>query len=704
MGRHMKKFWILAIISVFSLWILSVLEDEEEKKIVINEVCSRNIYLHADEEGDYYDWIELYNTGDKDILLDGYELTDKRENVKSSDGIFEDVVIKAHDYLVVYLTNTIYSDGDNGIYADFQISSKGESIYLLGSNEKIVDEVKVPALDANISYARKTDGAEQWVKKEPTPGSTNDIMPEYLKPGETNKIIPVFSAESGFYQEPFEVFIETAEAAEIYYTLDGSVPDKNAIMYEGGIWVEDVSSQPNVYSMREDTSALFLTDNEWVLPEEPVDKATVIRAVAYDYAGYPSEIVTATYFVGFDDKKEYEDISVMSLVTDPYNLFDYDHGIYVLGRTYDTSGRNREIDDWVWKRANYRNAKKESEREVHLDFFGEDKKLCLSKECGIRIKGGGSRAFVQKSFNLYARNEYDGTDEFEYNFWDEDVRCRVATLFTGGDDEISRIKDYLANSSAKGLNFASMMFRPCAVFIDGEYWGLYYLTEKYDAKYINEHYGVDEKDVAIIKNWTVEEGTDEDLEQFLSDIEYIETEDMAIPENYEEACRLMDMESLIDYFAFQLYIARYGDWLNGGGGNFACWKSKNISDGEYGDGKWRWMLFDVNSGSMDEGAWNTYEYMLEECDVSILSNLMNNEEFKQKFLKRQNEIREQIFAPDKIVPVIENMALKNKLPVLKTYDRFYGGIYKEEDYEREIQGIVDFYQRRYGYIMTMYSE
>ena len=187
--------------------------------------------------------------------------------------------------------------------------------------EEILDSLELPELSYDTSYARRKDGQADWCRMTPTPGLANEEgepLPE--RRGEA----PVFSAESGFYEEGFELAMEAPGGMDIYYTLDGSEPSADSILYEGPVRIEDVSGRPNVYAARTD-----LSPTNPYTPDFAVDKAAVVRAVAYDpREDTYSRIRTASYFVGFSQKKEYEGLAVLSLTADPDALFDADRGIY----------------------------------------------------------------------------------------------------------------------------------------------------------------------------------------------------------------------------------------------------------------------------------------------------------------------------------------------------------------------------------------
>ena len=113
-----------------------------------------------------------------------------------------------------------------------------------------------------------------------------------------------------------------------------SDPTTASERYTGPITVQDMTSQPNKYSARTDITAY----TDILAPDEGVLKAAVVRAIAVDSQGRTSSIATKTYFVGSTNVDKYKNMKVISLVTDPSNLFDYEKGIYVTGKVYEEGG------------------------------------------------------------------------------------------------------------------------------------------------------------------------------------------------------------------------------------------------------------------------------------------------------------------------------------------------------------------------------
>ena len=141
--------------------------------LVISEVMSSNNGVVIDEEGNLYDYVELYNGGTDDINLKNYGLSDEGEGVKWT---FPDVTIKSKEYLVVKLNGS----AKGGMSANFKLKSTGgEIVALFKPNGKVVDAVETVSIDSNNVMARNADG--KWVVyADPTPGYANTLNARFL--------------------------------------------------------------------------------------------------------------------------------------------------------------------------------------------------------------------------------------------------------------------------------------------------------------------------------------------------------------------------------------------------------------------------------------------------------------------------------------------------------------------------------------------
>lgn len=499
----------------------------------------------------------------------------------------------------------------------------------------------------------------------------------------------------------------------IHYTLDGSEPTIHDPVYDRNkpIYIEDATNHANIYSARTDTSTGFLpelihqystADPDYTVPDYPVDKCTVIRASLFDSEGNCLDSITGTYFVEFQEKNAYQNIYTASVVTSPENLFDDDIGIYVTGNKFkqflkeDISREDHwSRPYWWWWPSNYSNTGIDWERTAHITLFDNYQNPVLSQKCGIRIKGGGSRGKLPKSVSCYAREIYDGSSRFDTDVFQTDIRPHKIVLFAGGDDNCFKLKDYLANTMEQELYFATMDFIPCAMFLNGEYWGMYYITEDYNSEYIHDHYQVSEANVIMIKNNSLAEGKNgEDYDKYETTVDFIIGHDMSDPANYHQACGLIDVDSYIDYYAAQIYIGRCGDWP---AGNYAVWRTRDNDGSRYGDCKWRWMLFDVNSGGLNSACLpdDTLSYVLTE-DPSF-SALYQNEDFRRKFAKRLLYIGKEVFAPEKYNYFLNQYTQTLREPIAASNMRFYMDA-KSDEFEQNVSDIKTFFDNRYDVV------
>ena len=579
--------------------------------IVINEICSSNDSFLPDENGECFDWIELYNPTDRVINLLGFGLSDKKSELYKY--TFGDVEIKPKGYLIVYAVGNdgLENFNTNKVYANFKLNSKGESIYLTLPTGKVIDKVTYPELKGNESYSRFEINNEVIFKiTKGTPMEENKEF-VFVKP-------PVFSANSGFYSNPFMLTLESEPGTEIYYTLDSTEPDRNSIKYEGPILIKDMTPNENVYRVKKDT-----TTKEEVFPQGPVDKATIIRAVAYDKDGNKSEIVTKSYFVGLD---KYKNSNVISLVTAPDNLFGEENGIYVKGVAYkqwELNGENGKSPLLNWQKRGFL-----WERPADISYFDKGN-LVLEQKLGIRIRGNTTRKLQKKSFSVYARKFYDGQNRLLTPLFEELSYQKSFIL------RACNYKEGFLQSLVSDRDISTQLAKPCTLFIDGEYWGEYYILEKYGTHYIQEHYGINKDNVSIIKNGKLESGDKSCLDEYNNLLSFIQNNDMSMDENYNYVCEQIDIKSLIDFYCAQIYLGNSDfSYYN----NVEIWKSITKSNNPYEDGKWRWMLYDLDICITSDEKYSEDTFTVDFPYVSgiykdpFITNLMKNEEFCKQFV------------------------------------------------------------------------
>lgn len=492
-----------------------------------------------------------------------------------------------------------------------------------------------------------------------------------------------FSQESGFYQEEFDLFIDARKPGlQIYYTLDGTTPSKESYLYDGGIHVYDYSQNPNVYSAIDE-----IAFDSVYIPANLVNKAMIISAVAYNGDDVRSEIVRKIYFVG----KDYGDLPVISLVSDPEGLFGYEKGIYVKGITNDDKKATAKNGHW----SNFCNKGMEWEREALVSVF-EGGALVREFTAGIRIRGGGTRYYEQKSFSVYLRKKY-GSSKLEYKIWeenvsqvDEDIIEKYESFILrnwGNNFRMNFLGDALIQNLVRDRAIGTQASRTCVVYLNGEYWGLYDWKEKYDEAYFEEHYGVKGNEIIAVKaqstadarGYAVEIGESELVEEYDALVKFAEEHDLSFADNYEVICEKMDMQSFIDLFATRIYTEAVDFPSN----NWECWKTITFdSRNPYQDARWRWMLYDVDIDWSYPNYYDSYEIAI--GGSTLFAGLIKNEDFKRQFVVSICDLSNYNFEYDRVTRELERMQAECRPYVLEYYDRFGPAGIGESDEEKMV--------------------
>ena len=145
--------------------------------VVINELLASNDTTKADQDGDFDDWVEIYNKGTVAVDISGYMLSD--DNTELDLFVFPmGTTIAANSYIVVWADKDTDQDG---YHADFKISASGETIYLADSNSTIVDSIEFGAQNVDESYGRYPNGTGNFKVMDPTFGAENEQRETSLK-------------------------------------------------------------------------------------------------------------------------------------------------------------------------------------------------------------------------------------------------------------------------------------------------------------------------------------------------------------------------------------------------------------------------------------------------------------------------------------------------------------------------------------------
>ncbi len=580
------------------------------------------------------------------------------------------------------------------------------------------------------------------------------------------------SHSSGIYAEEFLLTLTGLESGTVYYTLDGSDPaiSSTAIEYTAPVSITDRADAANVVSAVDPVliAGSFNKPNkdrngfvsELYAPEdEAVDKCTVIRSAVKLSDGTFGGETSATYFIGTPEEHieglaescaaAGTSLAVISLSMNYDDLFGSESGIYVKGDIFDEALEEflieeKRVRDGETARsldANYKQRGRDWEREAAMVMFEFDENgatQVLNQNCGVRVQGNYSRSDIQKGLRLYARKEY-GDNNFRYAIFGDDYfnddgdvmdKYKTLVLRAGGNCAFTaKFNDTYWQSLLHDSACETKQSRPCVVYLNGEYWGLYVLEEDYSNDFFEDVHGVNKDNVVVYKGdaetydigykldeGDIPEGEDEDY--YFSDLiaffnSHTDLKDQAA---YDEFVKLVDPESVRDYFAVNVWINNKWDWP---GKNWSMWKV-TVPEGDtpYGDGRWRFCLYDIEFGGVSGGGdarTNTIKednYKpngLLDMDtnnpaVLCFAYLMTNEGFRTDFYDRLLGLSEGEF---------EKTAALEKLSEFEAiygplYDQFFTRYPETGDKEGALNGgyassacIRDFISRRSDNIQRM---
>lgn len=496
--------------------------------IVINEYSCSNVNGITDAFGEREDWIELYNTTASSIDLTGYYLSDKANNLTKWQ--IPSGSIPANGFKMVFCSKRNTVNG-NQYHTNFTLSqTDGDWIILSNPTAVVVDSFKIVHLTkSDHSVGRATNGAANFrLFTNPTPNANNVGGGNFYIP------TPVFALQAGFYNGPQMVNITCADpTATIRYTLNGQDPTSTSTAYTGPI---------------------------------SVTSTKVIRAAAFG-TGLTSFTATNTYFIN-----ETHTVPVVSVCS---------QGVFQLVANGSQNPPNRV---------------------GAFELFEQDGSFVDEGEGDFNKHGNDSWSYNQRGFDFIMRDQYGYNNEIDHQIFPEKSRDKFQRLIlkcaasdnypfeTGG----AHIRDAFIHtlSDRAKMKLDERTWRPCVVYLNGQYWGVYEIREKADdADYTEYYYDQGKFDNYYLKTWgnTWEEyGAPNALPDWNTLINYIQTNNMATPANFAYVDSKLNWQSLCDYFVFNSFVVNR-DWLNW---NTAWWRGTNPNGDKK---KWNYTLWDMDA-------------------------------------------------------------------------------------------------------------
>lgn len=665
--------------TLISILLISQMPLLTHAQLVINEFMSKNETSIVDMDGDHSDWIEIYNSSSEEIDLSGYHLSDDETNFGK--WTFPSKVILPNAFVLVFASEkNILSP--NELHTNFKISSSGEYLILTDSSFMVVDTISPVSLSDDQSYGSISDG------------STMSVTFDLATPGQSNAgSSAVFcSHQSGFYTEDFDLtLISSNPENEIRYTINGSLPNANSPIYSGPLNISDVSAAPYTFSsipLTPLSGPWQLSEYIWQLPNS-VYKTNVLRFASFDQDSIVSKVYSKTFFVDPRIETRYS-VPLISMITDSLNLFDHDTGIYIPGATYDENG----FDEW-FPEGNYHNSGEEWERPCHFEFINSDGKLGFESEVGIRMRGWASAVNPQKSFNVYFRSEY-GKNKISYRLFKNsnvDTYKRFILRNSGQDFIKTHFRDAFIQDLFIPYSLELQRVQPSVVFLNGEYWGLYNLREKYDWTYFKYHFDIEKEDLIMVGPCgTTEHGRNNEYTELAT---FFENNDLSDDAIYTYVQTKLDIENFIDFQIAEIWAANY-DWPCN---NFKWWKTNEP------DSKWRALIYDLDlSMGMDfHSPFDTpslvhattvgHDWPHCTCASLFFRKLLENDTFKSTFINRFVFHLNNTFAQQAVVAKIDS--IRNLFaPEMPEHISRYAYPKSMFDWELEVNALRDYAKSR----------
>jgi len=671
----MKNVFLFLFLTMYTLC-------QAQSDIVINEIMLSNDGTITDEDGDYSDWIELYNNSSSTINIGNYGISDNVDNPYK--WTFPSTNIAPGDHFTFFASGKDRLGGPF-LHTNFKLKSDGEFLVLTDDNNNTLDIVSPVSVSTDISYGRTVDGGENFERLHSH--SAN------LSNSNTNSII--FSHNSGFYANSINLTLTSTSGDPIYYTTDGRDPTINSTLYTSPI--------PLTTILVPDSLSELETSPYWTAPAVDDFKAHIIKSACFSGGQTSSNIYHKTIFIEPDTNARYSDFEILSIITPPENLFDYDTGIYVMGVNYSSSNT-------VWS-GNYFQKGELWERAGHIEYFNTDGKPQFSQGVGLRTHGGKGRNLPQKSLRLYPRSEYGG-HKINYPLLDHKTKRVFDKIIVRNSMscwEKTIIKDEVTAYVCRNLEFDMLDSNPVIVFINGEYWGIQSIREYFDDNYIEEAYDLDKDSINIVLHgsgnitngqaidWgTIEGSNDGHIELY----DFLNNNDLSIQSNYEYIKTILDIESITDYYCAEIYF------------NNKDWPTNNNKLWNYGtSGLWRQVIYDLDGGWSYLG--NGYDLLSRALSSTgsaqnspyatlMLRKLIESPEFKNGFIRRMACLMRYQFDAETVVESVNYFKSKYENGIDEHIAR-WNNPNTVANWNTNVNKLISFANSRKNYVINHFS-
>ena len=554
--------------------------------VFISEVMASNDSVTAYPKAANADWIELYNSGSETVDLSGWGLSDRLDRGRRWQFPMG-TAISPGEYKVIMCDGLLQSNTIQELHSSFKVGKlKKETITLTDPKGRVLDKVILPEMRTDVSYGRTLGIAGLFYYDTPTPFQANrDGFTGYAEK-------PSFNIEPGQYFSTTYVEINVPEGTQVFYTTDGSIPTQNSTPYDG--------------------------------KRMELNFTTVIRARAFTGGTIrASDVLTGTFFVNAKNS-----LPLVSVVTDPSNLWDPNEGMLTIGE-----GVVKVPGKLPFKGTVYRKVKDSGKKfECYVEMYDDAGNKLISQGAAFSLMGDFSLDMPQKSFKFRAKSIY-GAKTFAAKLFPDRpfTEYKSFVLRNSGNDSMwtrlqdgfqSRLMDYCDST------VAHQAWKPYAVYLNGAYWGHMNLRERTDRFMLAQHEGLsldDADKITLLQgNSRVKYGSNREWKAMLKKIKA--GDPAKNPEDLQYILDSVDVDNLFEYIAFEMFFG------NSDIGNTRFYRF------DVEGSKWKWVLYDVDYGLYNSNFNSPKSYTKakgmgeKNIDNTVLRKLLSVPEYKDRYL------------------------------------------------------------------------
>lgn len=597
----------LAKLTVCCLFVFISTTNLIGQTIFINEFMADNSQTIADEQGEFDDWVEIYNAGNTPYDLGGKYLTDdlnepNQWQIPTTNPTL--TTIPAGGYLLLWFDK----EPEQGeLHAEIKLGSGGEQIGLYDADGLTpIDTLTFGPQTSDVSQGRTTDGDTNFsFFPFPTPAAINAvIISDELKP-------PTFSLNGGYYSYSINlVLAATTPAVTIHYTTDGSDPTEESPIFNN-----------------------FIT----------IDTAQVIRAKAFKNGFLSSPIATNTYFFNVNHT-----FPIITLSGDPASFFSDESGLF--------PNIDQDLEIPINVEFYEPDGTQGFNQVTEVELHGSASLSLPQKSLAIKAKGSLGKSTID--WPLFPEE-------------DRDQYRSLILRNSGQDWEYTMFRDAMQSSLTRDLSdlaveieqpeLEGQAYRPVVAYINGQYYGIYNMRERLDKRYIRVHYDLKEDEIDFLEN--LDEAKEGDFLAWNSLDSLLRTKSFADEAGLVELNALVDLDNYMDYIITNLFVDNM-DWP---GNNNRRWRERTpngkwrwmVKDLDFTFG---WL--DYNTGAFNSGSYNVnsldrllypdHLYPNPEWATILFNKLLENPQWRNDFINRMADHLNVLYPTDRILQRIED--------------------------------------------------